>query len=148
MNRVGLIHNTPVLNPTIQEFKESCLDMLVVGSSDKSVVMIEGKADILPYHKIYSALKFGLKACNTIVEAIDAFADKFGKPKQKYKKPEPMDAEVVDAIQSLAGMRLAEVFQNYGYDKRSRGDAMNEIQQNVLNRIGSMHPNAEAYMVN
>lgn len=129
------------------ELKKSSLDFVVAGKCDKSVVMLEGKADIVPYHKVYAGIKFGLKACKPIVEAIEEYATKYGRSKKSYKEPESLDAEIVDAIRALSEMRLNQVFENHELHKKSRDDAVNEIRKDVVDRVWTAYPKADPALI-
>lgn len=109
--------------------------------------MLEGKADIVPYHKVYAGIKFGLKACKTIVQAIEEYATKYGKTKKSYKEPESLDGEIIDAIRALSEMRLNQEFQNHQHDKKSRDDAVNDIRKDVVDRVWTTYPKADFALI-
>lgn len=115
----------------------------MTATKDKLIVMIEGKANIVPFQKVLTAMRTGLKACRTIATSIEEYQMKFGKPKREYKVPEPIDNEIIAAIRSLCEMRLNEVFQNYTHDKHSRDQAVKAIREDVVNRVWSNFPNME-----
>ena len=56
--RVGLIDEEFVLFPTVQQMKNSRLDLIVAGSED-SILMIEGFGDQIPEEQMVDALMFG-----------------------------------------------------------------------------------------
>src|SRR5262249_16699568 len=56
--RVGLINDQFILFPTVQQLKESKLDLVVAGSED-SILMIEGFGDQIPEDQMADALMFG-----------------------------------------------------------------------------------------
>lgn len=109
--------------------------------------MLEGRADIVPYHKVYAGIKFGLKACKIIVEAIEEYATKYGQAKKPYTEPEPLDDEIIDTIRALSEMRLIQVFENHEHDKKSRDDAVNEIRKDIVGRVWTTYPKAEPALI-
>lgn len=141
--RLGLIDDKVIVNPSRLELQSSALDLVVTGTKNKLIVMIEGRANTVPIHQILHAISVGSKSCKIISTAIDEFRLKYGKPKREVKVPEPVDEEIIAAIQSLCEMRLNEVFQNYAHDKISRDQAVKAIREDVVNRVWSNYPNIE-----
>lgn len=139
--RLGLIDDKVILNPSRLELQSSILDLVLTGTKDKLIVMIEGKADSVPTQYVMKAISAGIKACRKISVAIEEFRLKFGKVKREIKEPETIDSEIADAVRSMCEMRLNEVFQNYTHDKISRDVAVKTIREDVVNRVWSSYPN-------
>ncbi|MCW5196685.1 polyribonucleotide nucleotidyltransferase [Buchnera aphidicola (Pemphigus obesinymphae)] len=76
--RVGYINNKYVLNPTVDELKSSCLDLIVSGT-ENAVLMVEAEANILNEDKILNAILFAHKHQKVVIENIRAFSDEHGK---------------------------------------------------------------------
>ena len=55
---VGLINGSFVVNPTLQEMRNSSMHLTLAGTQD-GILMIEGAAHFLPEETIMSALKVG-----------------------------------------------------------------------------------------
>lgn len=141
--RLGLIDDKIIVNPSRLELQSSAMDMVVTGTKQKLVVMIEGRANSVPIQYILKAINTGSKACRVISTAIEEFCTKHGKTKREIKIPEPIDEEMMAAIQSMCEMRLNEVFTNYTHDKASRDQAVKAIREDVVNRVWSSFPNVD-----
>lgn len=80
--RVGFLEGHFVINPTVEQQKVSKLDLLLAGTED-AILMIEGFCDFLTEEQVIEALEVGHKAIAKICHAIDAFAKKVGKEKNR-----------------------------------------------------------------
>lgn len=146
--RLGLIDDKVIVNPSRLELQTSDLDLVVSGTLDRNIVMIEGRSNSIPIQSVLKAIKTGSKACRGICAAIDEFRTKYGKPKRELREPEPFDQEILAAIQSLCEMRLNEVFTNYSHNKVSRDQAVKVIREDVVDRVWSSYPNIEPSVLN
>lgn len=145
--RLGLIDDKITLNPSRLELQSSAMDLVVTATKNKLIIMIEGKANIVPMQTILKAINTGSKACKVICTAIDEFRTKYGKPKREFKIPDPVDAEIIDAVRTLCEMRLNEVFQNYTLDKTCRDQAVKMIREDVKNRVWSNFPKVDPSII-
>ena len=84
--RVGLIDDELILMPTVQQVKESTLDLIVAGSKE-SVLMIEGFADQLPEEQMADAIMFAHNAVVGLCELQEELAEKVGIEKVAYEAP-------------------------------------------------------------
>ncbi len=73
-----------ITNPTEDEEKMSVLD-LIVSSTKEKVLMIETKADQLPEAVVLEGIKHAKAENKKIIEFIEAFREKAGKPKEEVK---------------------------------------------------------------
>src|SRR5471030_1234401 len=85
--RVAFVNNEYVLNPTIDEMKESQLDLVVAGTTD-AVLMVESEAKELSEEIMLGAVMFGHRHFQPVIDAIIKLAEKAAK--------EPRDVKVVD----------------------------------------------------
>lgn len=141
--RLGLIDEKVIVNPSRLELQSSDLDLVVSGTQDRNIVMIEGKSNAVTIQNVVKAIKTGSKACRVICSAIEEFRTQYGKPKRELHEPEPFDAEILAAMQSLCEMRLNEVFTNYTHNKTSRDQAVKVIREDVVDRVWSSYPKIE-----
>lgn len=79
--RVGLINNSFVVNPTIEEQKLSQLDLVLAGTDD-SVLMIEGACNFLTEEQVLEAIDTGHKAIKEICHVFKEIQEKHGKTKR------------------------------------------------------------------
>ncbi|MBN8966533.1 MAG: polyribonucleotide nucleotidyltransferase, partial [Rhizobiales bacterium] len=76
--RVGFINNEYVLNPAIDEMKESNLDLVVAGTQD-AVLMVESEAKELAEEVMLGAVMFGHRHMQPVIDAIIQLAEKAAK---------------------------------------------------------------------
>ena len=81
--RVGFINNEYVLNPTIDEMKESQLDLVVAGTQD-AVLMVESEAKELSEEIMLGAVMFGHRHFQPVIEAIIQLAEKAAKEPRDF----------------------------------------------------------------
>jgi len=95
--RVAVINNEFVLNPTLDKYDESTLDLIVAGTSD-AVLMVESEAKELPEDVMLAAVMFGHRAFQPVIAAITRLAEKAAK--------EPRDVTIPD-MSALESKMLA-----------------------------------------
>ncbi|UDQ89692.1 polyribonucleotide nucleotidyltransferase [Xanthobacter autotrophicus] len=91
--RVGFIDNEYVLNPTVDEVKESSLDLVVAGTGD-AVLMVESEAKELPEEIMLGAVMFGHRHFQPVIEAIIKLAEKAAKEPRTFA---PLDVSEIEA---------------------------------------------------
>ena len=85
--RVGFINNEYVLNPTIDEMKESQLDLVVAGTQD-AVLMVESEAKELSEEIMLGAVMFGHRHFQPVIQAIIQLAEKAAKEPRDFGTPD------------------------------------------------------------
>jgi len=76
--RVGFIKDEIKVNPTIEEMKESALELVVAGTAD-AVLMVESEAKELSEETMLKAVMAGHAAFQPVIEAIIKLAEKAAK---------------------------------------------------------------------
>ena len=94
--KVGLVDGRLVFNPTSEERKVSDLDVTVV-STRKKVVMIEAGANEVPNDKMFEAIKMAHEENQKIIALIDQMVSEVGKPKFEYPHAD-FNQELFDKI--------------------------------------------------
>ncbi|WMY97006.1 MAG: polyribonucleotide nucleotidyltransferase [Arsenophonus sp.] len=102
--RVGYINNKYVLNPTVDELKNSNLDLIVAGTNH-AVLMVEAAANLLLEEKILDAIFFGYEQQKIVINNINKLVMEFGKEKWDWK-PKVTNEELYNLIKKLAEKRL------------------------------------------
>jgi len=97
--RVGLIDGELVVNPTKTQMKESDLDLIVVGSKDR-VMMIETAAKQVPEEKILEAIELTKEPISQMIDAQKPFW------KEDRLSCEDNTLEMHEAVKELIGSRL------------------------------------------
>src|SRR6202022_4232412 len=85
--RVGFTNNEYVLNPTIDEMKESQLDLVVAGTQD-AVLMVESEAKELSEEIMLGAVMLGHRHFQPVIEAIIKLAEKAAKEPREFAMPD------------------------------------------------------------
>ncbi|HZQ39718.1 MAG TPA: polyribonucleotide nucleotidyltransferase, partial [Rhizomicrobium sp.] len=106
--RVGYINGEYVLNPSIDSYPESKLELVVAGTSD-AVMMVESEAQELSEDVMLGAVMFGHKQMQTAIDAIIRLAEKAAKDPRPV--PQDVHAPVRAAIKAVASAELAKAFQ-------------------------------------
>ncbi len=122
--RVGLIDDKFVVNPTVEQQKESSLELLIAGTED-AVLMIEGNCKFLTEDQILEAIQTGHDAIRTICQAIHNWQKLLGKPK-KRDTLKVLGEDVVKEVDALIGKELRQVLRTK--EKEHREDGSNKLQ--------------------
>jgi polyribonucleotide nucleotidyltransferase len=85
--RVGFANNEYILNPTIDEMKESRLDLVVAGTQD-AVLMVESEAQELTEEIMLGAVMFGHRHFQPVINAIIQLAEKAAKEPREFAMPD------------------------------------------------------------
>ena len=93
---VGLVDGELVINPTSEQRKVSDLDVTVV-STGKKVVMIEAGANEVPNDKMFEAIQKAHEENQKQIELINKMVAEIGKPKFDYPHA-AFDQELFDDI--------------------------------------------------
>ncbi len=94
--KVGLVDGKLVFNPDSEQRKVSDLDVTVV-STRKKVVMIEAGANEVPNDKMFEAIKSAHEENQKIIALIDRMVAEVGKPKFEYPHAD-FNQELFDKI--------------------------------------------------
>jgi polyribonucleotide nucleotidyltransferase len=121
--RVGYINGEYVLNPTVDQVKESKMDLVVAGTAD-AVMMVESEIYELSEEVVLGGVSFAHKAMQPVIDAIIQLAEQAAKEPWDFQA-EDLSAEeklVKDMIGSMidAAYRVA--------DKGARHDAIEQAK--------------------
>ena len=122
--RVGYINGEYVLNPAIDTYKESKLELVVAGTRD-AVMMVESEAQELSEDEMLGAVMFGHKQMQHAIDAIIRLAEKAAKEPRPL--PENTTAPVQARLKAAAGAEMAKAFQLP--IKFERRDALSAIKK-------------------
>jgi len=140
--KVGLVDGQLVLNPTSEQRKVSDLDVTVV-STGKKVVMIEAGANEVPNDVMFSAIKLAHEENQKQVELINRMVAEIGKPKFDYPHAD-FDQELFDKIvadfmdEAKAAMDTD--------DKNVREARWNEMIEHWHEKYLEDYPNMDQYL--
>ena len=122
-SRVGYKNGKYLLNPTVEELKDSELDLVVAGTKD-AVLMVESETSGLSEKIMLDAVKFGHEKFVPIIEAIEKLAKKAGKPKWEIEEVD--HSEIKKKITNKFEKDLRIAFKEI--DKKKRSSAISEIE--------------------
>ena len=130
--RVGSIDGKFVLNPTIEEMKNSDLDLMVAGT-DAGILMVESEANELSEEKMLEAVMFGHAQSKPVIEMIVNLAEECAKDPVELS-PEPDNLEKLEKeIASMSVKDLEKAYQEK--NKKSRHEKLEEIKKRVLEKL-------------
>ncbi len=125
--RIGMIDDQLVVMPTVQQMKESKLDLIVAGSKT-AVLMIEGFAQQLPEKEMGDAIMFAHKQVQILCALQEDLVKQAGiAPVEFPVTPEnPFDAilksEAYDSLKAAKATRL----------KQERGEKVSELKKSLI----------------
>ncbi len=134
--RVGFIDGDYVLNPTLEQLKDSRMD-LVVASTGDAVMMVESEIKELSEEEVLNGVMFAHRANQQVIDAIIELADHSAKEPFEFT-PEDFD-DVKAQAKKLIGKDLAAAFKIVA--KGARHDAVEAAREKALAKLGKSDAN-------
>ncbi len=133
---VGYINGELVLNPKMAQFDESQLDLVVVSTKDK-VIMVEAGAKEIPEEIVLRGVQFGHEANQAIIQLQEQLQQAVGKPKLPIPE-ETINTEVVAALSKLVDDKLEGVLRQT--DKDQHEIKLNALIEESSRQLGETYP--------
>lgn len=130
--RVGMIEGEFVLNPTFAELEKSPMDLVVVGTRDK-IIMIESGMNEVPEDVVLKAIEFGHKNLTFSVELQEKMKRECGRPKAKDIKFNSVEQGLYDKVKELSLNKVKEV--ELAGSKEEREELMALIAKNTVEAL-------------
>ncbi|MDA0986337.1 MAG: polyribonucleotide nucleotidyltransferase [Bacteroidetes bacterium] len=130
--RIGRINGKFIVNPSIQELKESDIDMIVAGTSD-SINMVEGESREISETDMLDALKFGHAVIKDICKAQLEFISKMDINKSQFV-PIQEDVELKNQVNNLARAKMKSIVHSI-LKKDERSAAKNNLLNEVVSSL-------------
>ena len=127
--RVGYINGALKLNPTVDELKESALDLVVAGTGD-AVLMVESEAKELSEAMMLEAVMTGHRGFQPVIDAIIRLAEKAAKEPRDLVVADKSDVEA--AVRKIAEAELREAYKITA--KQERYNAVDAVKAKVVGR--------------
>jgi polyribonucleotide nucleotidyltransferase len=124
--RVGYINGNYVLNPTLDQLKESKLDLVVAGTAD-AVLMVESEAGELPEDVMLGAVMSGHRGFQPVIDAIIRLAERAAKEPRPHATED--QAEIYERIREIAAEELGRAYSITG--KAERREAIEAVKEKV-----------------
>ena len=132
-HQVGYLNGEYVMAPTLQQLRDSRLELTVAASED-AVLMVEAGADELPEDVMVGAIEFAQRELAPVIDTIQRMRDDIGKAKKGFEPAvdlDPSDVELVTRAAEEAG--LANALRTEG--KKARSAAIKELRERVLDSL-------------
>src|SRR6476646_2002379 len=143
--RVAFVNNEYVLNPTIDEMKESQLDLVVAGTQD-AVLMVESEAKELSEEIMLGAVMFGHRHMQPVIQAIIQLAEKAAKEPRDFDQP---DTKAIE--KEMLGIVEADLRKAYAIPRKAeRQDAVGAVKKKAMEHFfpdGKDNPDRPMTMV-
>jgi len=131
--RVGIIGDTFVINPDLQEI-EACNFSLVVAGTEEAVMMVEGGGSEVSESLLLEALEIAHKEIKRMVEVQKELVALVGKEKRPVTPPKT-DEELLKAVSSACLDKIKKSITIS--DKLLRQDALDDILKGVIQELNS-----------
>jgi len=126
-----MIDGAYVLNPTMDQVKESNLDLVVAGTRE-GVLMVESEASELDEDTMLGAVNFGHEGMQPVIDAIISMAEVAAKDPRPLPE-EPAETDGIKKAFKGFGKDLAKAYQIA--DKVSRQSAVGEIKASAMEKL-------------
>jgi len=130
--RVGRIEGQLKINPTVDQYENLDINIIVAGSKT-GVVMVEGGGNIVSESDMLEAIFFGHKAMQPILDMQVELKEINGVPKRPYTPPE-RDYELVEKVEPQASPRIYEALMIP--EKIKRSAALRAIKSDIFEQLG------------
>jgi len=130
--RVGRIDGQLKINPTVDEYENLDINIIVAGSKT-GVVMVEGGGNIVSESDMLEAIFFGHKAMQPLLDMQVKLKEMNGVPKRPFTPPQ-RDNELVEKIEPQASPRICEALMIPKKIKRSV--ALRAIKSDIFEQLG------------
>jgi len=129
--RVGYIAGKYVLNPMIDEMRESTLDLVVAGTAS-AVLMVESEAKELPEDVMLGAVMYGQKHFQPVLDAIVKLAERAAKEPWELKSDASAE-ELAAKARAIAEVELREAYKIAA--KHERRDSVAAVKEKVVTAL-------------
>ncbi len=128
--KVAYINGGYVLNPTIDQIKESALELIVAGTGD-AVLMVESEAKELSEEIMLGAVTFGHQGFQPVIDAIINLAEHAAKEPWDIEEKAPSEFEA--KVRKIAEKDLKKAYQIAA--KTQRHEKVTEVKTKVLEEL-------------
>jgi len=129
---IGYINGELVINPLLAQFEESLLDLIVVSTREK-IIMVEAGAKEVSEDIVLQAIKLAHEANQDIIKMQEQLQQAAGKPKVEMPVSE-LNPEVISSVAQIADERLAQALAMQ--DKTQREQALADLKSELLEKFG------------
>ena len=138
--RVGYQNGEYLLNPSLDELKDSALDLVVAGTRD-AVLMVESEAQELPESVMLEAVLHGHRAIQAVIQAIAEFIEEAGGTKKWEWEPPTLNTALEKWVVEKSEASLKKAYQIQG--KTARQAQIQAIHDQLLANRAAEHEGEE-----
>lgn len=139
--RMGIVNDEFVINPTVEQLKESALDM-VVAATNGNVIMLEAGANEIEEAKVQQAMQESLQHIEQINTLITEVQQAIGKEKLVIE-PEQIDEAIKEAVRTAATPRIEEVLFGEETTKQMRKKLVYKLADEIVEHVAQQFPDQE-----
>jgi polyribonucleotide nucleotidyltransferase len=132
---IGYINGELVLNPKMAQLEESQLDLVVVSTRDK-IIMVEAGAKEITEDIVLQGVKLGHEANQAIIQLQEQLREAVGKPKLPAPE-ETLNTEVVAALSKMVDDKLDKILGQK--DKEQRESKLNDLIEESSKQLGETY---------
>ena len=125
--RVSKVNGELTINPTYEQRNNSTMDLVVVGTGEK-IVMLEGELTGIEEQEVLEAIKFAHPFINKIINLQEELKTKEGKEKKEVPLKK-IDEELINQVKPLVGAKLEEIYQLSGKEEK------NQAKENLIAEV-------------
>ncbi len=129
--RVGFVDGAFCINPTLEEMKNSKLDLLLAGT-EEAILMIEGYCDFLTEAQVLEAIETGHRAIRQICKGLHEWQSEVGKSKN-LEDLRVLPHDLIAAVEHLAAEPLKKALSIP--NKKEREESIGSIEEKVLQHL-------------
>ena len=134
--KVGRVNGQFIANPTMEQMKESDIELVVAGSKT-GVVMVEGGANIVSEKDMLDAIFFGHEAMQPIIDLQIQLKQALGKGKRPFVPP-ARDEALAAEVTAYAKDKIYKEVQIK--TKIERQKALGDLKDEVVNHFVATYP--------
>ena len=137
---VALINDKFIINATLEERKESILDLTVSGTHD-AVLMVEAGAKIISEETMLKAILFAHEEIKKQVEFQLEVVKKLNIQKNTELEYYTIPADLEKDVREFATSKMEQVMEHY--DRHERQRANDELDKETLSHFAEQYPDSE-----
>ena len=139
---VGRVNGAFVINPTIEQEKQSDIFLVVAGTKD-AIMMVEAEANEVAEEVMLDAIMFGHEEIKKIVALQEQFVEIAGQPKMEVKLHE-VNAQVNREVREIASTKIAQAVKIA--EKQERSDAISAINDRTMEYFTQQYSQNPEYL--
>lgn len=138
--RVGLVDGKFIVNPTVEQFKVSRLNLAVAGTKD-AILMVEAGAKEISEQEMLDAIFFAHENIKKICDFISKIQAEIGKPKMEFTPVQPRE-ELVKEIEEYGSAKLKDALMDA--NKLEREENVDKVKKEIAEVFLEKYPDEGA----